>query len=509
MPDNPRSVHPHPPARWVNGSAWLTEAMLEVASWGTRGLEYAGPARRALLRWMERRIRTAAMDANRQLRHPGAVEADKVAMQLAVMNLADKALAGHRLSDASMRGLLKLLLIDVLVKRGDQTAKARFIAKHGCGPPDFLVISPGKACNLRCVGCYADAGPSREKLEWEVFDRLVTEAHDAWGMRFFVLTGGEPLSYRSEGLGVLDLAERHPDCFFMMYTNGTLITEEVARRMSELGNISPAISLEGGRESTDARRGKGTFDRILAAMERLRRERVLFGVSLTATRENADEILSDKVIDLCFEELGALYGWVFHYMPIGRAYTLELMATPEQRMQLWHRLWKLVRERRLLIADFWNSGTATNGCVAGGRPGGYLHIDWNGHVSPCVFVPYSPVNLNEAFAAGKTLDDIWAEPFFGGIRDWQRDYGYRENGEKTGEFGNWLTPCLIRDHHGDFQHLMKCHSPQAVNEDAAAAQDDEAYHKGLEVFDCQLAELADPVWTEQYLSTVRKPRNRS
>jgi MoaA/NifB/PqqE/SkfB family radical SAM enzyme len=244
-------------------------------------------------------------------------------------------------------------------------------------------------------------------------------------------------------------------------------------------------------------------------MERLRRERVLFGVSLTATRENAEEILSDPVIDLCFEKLGALYGWVFHYMPIGRAYTLDLMATPQQRMQLWHRLWELVRERRLFIADFWNSGTATNGCVAGGRPGGYLHIDWNGHVSPCVFVPYSPVNLRDAYAQGKTLDDIWAEPFFAGIRDWQRDYGYRENGEQTGDFGNWLTPCLIRDHHGDFQRLMRCHAPQAVNEDAAAAQADAAYHKGLEIFDCQLAELADPVWTERYLDTVGKPRDRS
>ena len=50
MPDNPRSLHRHPPARWVNGSAWLTEALLEIANWGTRGLEYAGPARRALLR---------------------------------------------------------------------------------------------------------------------------------------------------------------------------------------------------------------------------------------------------------------------------------------------------------------------------------------------------------------------------------------------------------------------------------------------------------------------------
>jgi len=42
------------------------------------------------------------------------------------------------------------------------------------------VISPGKACNLRCVGCYANSGAHRERLDWATFERTVREAYETW-----------------------------------------------------------------------------------------------------------------------------------------------------------------------------------------------------------------------------------------------------------------------------------------------------------------------------------------
>ena len=59
---------------------------------------------------------------------------------------------------------------------------------------------------------------------------------------------------------------------------------------------------------------------------------VPFGVSITVTRNNADVALSDAMIDRYFEEEGAIYFWIFQYMPIGRSYTLDLVVTPEQRL---------------------------------------------------------------------------------------------------------------------------------------------------------------------------------
>ncbi len=440
------------------------------------------------------------------MRNPPAVQADKLALALALLRVIERVLAERRVSDASWRGLLDRLVYDVLIRRGDEAQKKAFVARHGASPPAFLTLSPGKACNLRCVGCYANSGPTPEKLPWATFERIVREAHDLWAMRFFVISGGEPLAYKDEGKGILDMAERYPDCFFLFYTNGTLIDDKVARRLGELGNLSPGISVEGLREATDARRGQGVFAKVVAAMERLRREKVLYGLSVTATRDNADAVFSDEAVDFFFEKMGALYAWVFHYMPIGRAFTLDLMLTPEQRVRLYDRVWSLVRERRLLIADFWNCGTATNGCISGARPGGYLYIDWNGAINPCVFVPYSPTNIHDVYARGGTLDEVWDEPFFAAIRAWQRRYGYREDGEPCARCGNWMTPCLIRDHHEEFQRLVQDYRPQPADDDARAALADPRYHEGLVRFGRKLAELTDPVWESQYVASVAGPQ---
>lgn len=204
---------------------------------------------------------------------------------------------------------------------------------------------------------------------------------------FWSSAAGNRLAYRSEGKGILEAAEKHPDVFFMMYTNGTLITEAVAGRMAALGNLSPAISLEGWRERTDERRGPGVFDKVLAAMDRLRRAGVPFGISLTATRHNAEEILSDEFMDFLFEQQGALYGWIFHYMPIGRSFTLDLMPTPEQRAWMWQRVWQIIRERHTFLSDFWNHATLSFGCVAGGHTRGGATCTLTGTV------PYRPAFL--------------------------------------------------------------------------------------------------------------------
>ncbi len=472
----------------------------DTLTWGARRLGRVGLVRRGLVRLAERRLRARAALPPSALRHPPGVEADKLALGLALVHMVERALRERRLSRAAFDGLVGRLIHDVLARRAAEGVKAAFERRHGCRPPEFLTLSPGKTCNLRCDGCYANADPSPRRLDWATLDRVVREAHDQWGVRFFVVSGGEPFAWRDAGRGILDLAERHPDCFFLSYTNGTLIREDVARRLGELGNLTPGLSIEGPRARTDARRGAGVFDQVVLAAERLRRHGVAFGLSLTATRENCEEILGDEVVEQFFERLGAMYAWVFHYMPIGRAPSLDLMMSPRQRLRLYERVWELVRERRLFIADFWNSATATNGCVAGGRAGGYFYVDWNGAVCPCVFVPYAPVNLRDLYARGGTLDDVWREPFFAAFRAWQRDYGYRQGGESASvDCGNWLRPCLIRDHHAAFQRLVEQHRPEPTDQAAFEALGDPAYHAGLCAFDEELGRLADPLWRERYL----------
>ena len=477
----------------------LGDWTFEGLAWSARALGGMAPVRRVLADRIERRMRSRADRAAAALRHPLAVEQDKVALSLALLQVAERGLAEGRLGRPAIRALLKTLFTDVLVHRGDENAKDRFRARHrGATPPDFLTISPGKACNLACVGCYANSGEHGEKLDWATVDRIVRDAHEEWGTRFFVLSGGEPLAWRESHKGVLELAEAHPDCFFIMYSNGTLIDDALARRLGALGNLSPALSIEGMKARTDARRGEGVFDRIVAAACRLRREGVLFGISLTATRENAEEILSDEVLATFVDRLGALYAFVFHYMPIGRAWTLDLMMTAEQRYRLYERTWSLIRERHLFAVDFWNGATGSNGCLAAGRPGGYFHINWNGDVSPCVFFPYSPVNIREVYARGGSLDEVWEQPLFADIRRWQREYGYREAHESCPHCQNWIAPCIIRDHHADFRRIMAAHKARPTDDDARAALEDPQWHAGREQFDREFRAITDPLWERQY-----------
>ncbi len=479
----------------TGGKALLNAALTTIAYAGPT-LARIKPLRRAVIGAAERELPKVLERERAKTERPPGVYEDRATMQKALLHTFERAICDRNLAPTVLRKAVRNLIHRAVIEQGDRNAAAAFNEQYGQDPPSFLLISPGKACNLHCTGCYADSGSAAEKLDWDTFDRIITEAKTLWGALFIVISGGEPFAYRSQGKGLLDAIEVHDDCFFMAYTNGTLIDDQVAERLAELGNLTPAISVEGWRERTDTRRGPGVFDQVVAAMGRLRRAGVPFGISLTGTCQNAEEILSDEFIDFFFEEQGALYGWLFHYMPIGRSYTLELLPTPEQRLWMWRRSWEIVRERQVFLADFWNHGTVTDGCISSGRfsGGGYMYIDWNGAVTPCVFVPYSPVNINEIYAHGGTLNDAWADAFFAHLRTWQREYR-----DGNGRAGNWMTPCPIRDHHAAFRRMLIEHEPEPIDQHAAEALLDAEYARGMAAYGEECRSVSEPVWTQRYL----------
>lgn len=303
--------------------------------------------------------------------------------------------------------------------------------KLGVNVPWAILIDPTSACNLNCEGCWAGKYDKSNNLDFDTIDRIITEAKEL-GIYFIAFSGGEPTIYPH----LFEIFEKHNDVAFMMYTNGTLIDEEMADRMLEVGNISPAISLEGSKKLTDERRGSGTYDKIIAAMDRLQKRNILFGVSVTVTRNNIDELFSnDDFIDSIIEK-GASYVWSFHYVPVGKDPDLSLMITPEQRAMLAERIPELRSQKPIFIADFWNDGTFTGGCIAGGRH--YFHINSKGDVEPCAFAHFATDNIKQ-----KSLKEVLQNPLF---KSYQEHQPFNDN---------LMSPCPIIDNPEALRNMVK------------------------------------------------------
>ncbi len=408
-----------------------------------------------------------------------------------LLHAVDRALAEGRIASGVRRAIIKNFIGGLVI--GEVERQRPFREERGYDPPTFLTISPTKRCNLRCKGCYASSSAENENtLSYTTFNRILQDKKREWGSRFTVISGGEPLMYRSEGRDLFDVLAENQDQYFMMYTNATLIDRKAARRMAELGNITPAISVEGWEKQTDERRGAGVFRKVQQAMENLREAGVPFGVSVTATRHNAETVLADDFLDYYFHRQGAIYGWLFQYMPIGRSFAVDLMVTPEQRKWMLEKELQLIFDRDLFLIDFWNGGPMSLGCISAGRSGGYFYIDWNGNIAPCVFFPYYIENIAEMYQAGRSLSEVLELPYFRRIREWQA--GYLRDGEKV---NNLFLPCPMRDHHAFAHQTVQEFGAKPMDEEAARAIADPEYRRRMVEYNGEVGRLLDPLWERE------------
>ena len=346
-----------------------------------------------------------------------------------------------------------------------------FKQSHDCPAPFFFVISPTMRCNLRCTGCYAGSYEQREELSFDVIDRILTDAEDM-GTYFISVSGGEPFIRKD----LLELCRKHDDLYFQVYTNGTLVDERLAKQIAKLGNVAPCISVEGFEQETDYRRGKGTFNKVIKAMESLRKEGIIFGFSAMPTRYNASVVASEEFFKFYMEQ-GCSFCWLFQYIPIGRDPDTDLMMTPEQRLALRSKTREVRNKYPIFIGDFWNDGDFTKGCIAGGR--NYFHINARGDVEPCIFVHMAVDNIKQ-----KSLIDVINSPYFKAIRARQP---YSEN---------LLRPCMIIDHPHVLRGLCKDCQPYSTDGPVCGFID---YIAGdLDKYSKDSARILDPVWEREF-----------
>ena len=279
--------------------------------------------------------------------------------------------------------------------------------KYQCNIPWLILMDPTSACNLKCTGCWAAEYGHLLNLSFEDMDRVITQGKEL-GIYLYMLTGGEPLVRKKD---VIRLCEKHNDCVFHAFTNGTLVDDEFCQEMQRVGNLSLSISLEGYEEVNDGRRGKGVYQKVMHAMELLKAHKLPFGVSTCYTSANVDSVSSEEFFDHIID-CGALFVWFFHYMPTGNDAVVELMPNPQQREKMYHKIREYRSTKAIFGMDFQNDAQYVGGCIAGGRR--YLHINANGDVDPCVFIHYSNANIYE-----NTLLEALKSPIFMAYHDGQ------------------------------------------------------------------------------------------
>lgn len=315
------------------------------------------------------------------------------------------------------------LLINFIINSaiiGIPTAEG-FREKYKCNIPWAILMDPTAACNLSCRGCWAAEYGKNLSLDNELMDRIIREGKEL-GIYMYIYSGGEPLIRRKD---LIKLAEKHSDCMFLAFTNATLVDQEFAEELARVGNLLLAISIEGFEEETDMRRGKGTFCKIMEAMDILKASGAGFGFSTCYHRENTYTVGSDAYVDFMIQK-GCIFGWYFTYIPLGKNAVMDLIATPGQREYMYHRIREMRKTKPIFTIDFWNDGDFIEGCIAGGRR--YLHINASGDVEPCAFIHYASVNIKDI-----SLLEALKSPLF---------MQYREN-QPFNE--NHLRPCPLLD----------------------------------------------------------------
>ena len=253
--------------------------------------------------------------------------------------------------------------------------------------PPVIIASITSRCNLACAGCYMHGRRDRPAAEMtpETLAGVVDQAA-ALGVSIIVIAGGEPLTRKNE---ILALAGAHPEILFPVFTNGLLIDGTVAAEIAGHKNIVPLISFEGFRNETDARRGSGVYDRLLAACACLKENRVFFGCSVTTSRENFSRVTDEMFVRSLLGAGARVFAFV-EYVPMEPG-TEDLILTPGQKSGLQAACMELSGKFPALFIGFPGDEDQYGGCLAAGR--GFVHVSPSGNLEPCPAAPYSDENL--------------------------------------------------------------------------------------------------------------------
>ena len=273
------------------------------------------------------------------------------------------------------------------------SGKRKKLEESGEHVPPFLIASITSNCNLHCAGCYSrcnnatkDSEPI-DQLSDEDWKKVFDEA-EGLGVSFILLAGGEPLLR----YGVIEAAGKKPSILFPVFTNGTFMGEKYFDEFDKCRNLVPIMSIEGGREATDNRRGEGVYDKLISNMDALKKRGIIFGASVTVTTENIREVSSENFINMLSEK-GCKAVIFVEFVPVSED-SESLAPGDGDREYLKNEIMRLRKEHEeMVFVSFPGDEKSSGGCIAAGR--GFFHINSHGGAEPCPFSPYSDINVKD------------------------------------------------------------------------------------------------------------------
>jgi MoaA/NifB/PqqE/SkfB family radical SAM enzyme len=301
--------------------------------------------------------------------------------------------------------LLWKLMYNMGVRGALSVHKHKRRLKRGEFFPPFLYVSIINTCNLRCQGCWVDVSMKQQTIQPAAFHKLVREAKQM-GNVFFGIVGGEPFMHPH----LLDMLAEHPDCYFQIFTNGHFITPERARRMWQLGNVTPLISVEGTQIVSDERRGRsGVLSKTMQGLHNALSAGVFTGVCTSLARTNIDDTLKEEWIDTLIK-MGVLYTWFHVYRPMGPHPNPDLCLTPEQALRARQFVVEMRAKKPIVIIDAYHDGEGKALCPAAN--GISHHINPWGDIEPCPIVQFSKESIHATEADPRPLRQKFLQSAF-------------------------------------------------------------------------------------------------
>jgi len=260
--------------------------------------------------------------------------------------------------------------------------------KQGDVFPPFLYISIINSCNLRCQGCWVDVAAKQQTIDLEAMNKLINEAK-AEGNVFFGIVGGEPFMHPQ----ILDIFRAHPDCYFQVFTNGHFITDDVAKELRKVGNVTPLISVEGTEIVSDERRGRpGVLSKTLQGVQNCLNNKVFTGVCTSVCKTNIDDLVAEKWVDRLIE-MGVFYTWFHVYRPMGPDASPELCLSHEDQNRIRQFVVDMRVKKPIIFVDAYYDHQGEALCPA--ATGITHHINPWGGVEPCPIIQFTTDNIHD------------------------------------------------------------------------------------------------------------------